>query len=153
MNEDKIKKYWERFVEVNDDVSVETPYDYWYFGHYEALAQELAELVITGKKTATASLLKSYEVDEEDIPEAGQYSVITDYHGNPMCIIRTNKVRIMPFNEMTAELAALEGEGDLSLKYWQDAHVEAFTYETKSYNGNFDISMDIVFEIFEVVYK
>jgi uncharacterized protein YhfF len=34
-------------------------------------------------------------------------------------VIRTLSLRLIRFNEMSAELAALEGEGDLSLAYWQ----------------------------------
>jgi uncharacterized protein YhfF len=47
---------------------------------------------------------------------------VLDGKGEAVCVIRTLSLRLIRFNEMSAELAALEGEGDLSLAYWQSAH-------------------------------
>ncbi|EEJ5958670.1 ASCH domain-containing protein, partial [Salmonella enterica] len=50
------------------------------------------------------------------------------------------------FNEMSADLAALEGEGDLSLAYWQAAHRAFFERE-----GNWSPEMELVYEEFAVL--
>ena len=46
-----------------------------------------------------------------------------------LCIIETVQVDVMPFEQVSAEFAAIEGEGDGSLAYWRQAHLEYFTRE------------------------
>ena len=104
---------------------------------------ELISLVLIGKKTATTSL---YE-DNEKLPIIGEESVICCDDGTKAAIVRTNDFKVMKFNEMTEEYAKLEGEGDLSLDYWEKVHYDFF----KSINKNFNYDSKIVFEIFELV--
>lgn len=103
---------------------------------------KLVDLVIKGKKTATTSI---YELDE--ISNGEEESILTYENGNKACIVKTKQVLIMKFNEMTLELARLEGEGDLSLNYWRKVHFDYF----KSIDKNFNNESKIIFEIFEVV--
>jgi uncharacterized protein YhfF len=117
----------------------------WAFGDSPAMADELAALVLCGIKTATCSAFSSY-ADDEPLPQIGQYSIILNGEGHPVCVIRTTALQLVRFNEMTPALAAMEGEGDLSLAYWQQGHREFFTRE-----GSFDEQMELVVEIFERV--
>lgn len=55
-------------------------------------------------------------------------------------------LRLIRFNEMSPELAALEGEGDLSLAYWQSAHQAFFERE-----GTWAPDMELVYEEFAVI--
>ena len=105
---------------------------------------KLIELVLSGKKTATTS-----NYDRNDLPIIDEETIIELNNGNDACIIKTIDYKIMKFNEMTEELAKLEGEGDLSLEYWRKTHYDFF----KSYNSNFNDETLIVFEIFEVIKK
>ena len=62
-------------------------------GEYEAWAfgeapDQLAELVRRGVKTATCSAALLYELEQEEYPKEGDYSVILDSTGNAVCIIR-----------------------------------------------------------------
>ncbi len=66
--------------------------------------------------------------------------------GRSVAILQTETVTLMKFADMRPELAALEGEGDLSLDYWRRAHKAYFTR-----NGVFTEDMDIVFETFRLV--
>jgi uncharacterized protein YhfF len=65
--------------------------------------------------------------------------------GRRVAILQTETVTRMKFADVTEELAALEGEGDLSLDYWQRAHREYFTR-----NGVFAEDMDVFFETFRL---
>ncbi|MGR4868778.1 ASCH domain-containing protein [Variovorax sp. LARHSF232] len=69
-------------------------------------------------KRATATSLWSLE----RLPAPGDLSIVTNWSGAPLCIIETLAVDVVPFNEVGAEFAATEGEGDGSLAYWQEAH-------------------------------
>jgi uncharacterized protein YhfF len=53
---------------------------------------------------------------------------------------------IIRFDEMSPELAALEGEGDLSLAYWRSAHQAFFERE-----GTWSPEMELVYEEFAVI--
>ncbi|HFU4497879.1 ASCH domain-containing protein [Streptococcus suis] len=70
----------------------------------------MGELVLEGKKTATAGALKSYQFENVDIPRLGQYNIVLDSKNQPLCIIRTTKVEIIPFLEVSSEQAYKEGE-------------------------------------------
>ena len=56
------------------------------------------------------------------LPKAGDLSVVTNWARTPLCVIETQRVEIVPYEEVSADFAATEGEGDGSLRYWQQAH-------------------------------
>ncbi len=94
-----------------------------------------------------------YEYFDEEIPKSDEYSIITDYEGNPKCIIRTTKVLQLNFDEVNERLAYIEGEGDKSLTYWRKEHKEIFSKILPRIGKKFTDNMPVVFEIFETVYK
>ncbi|MNR54891.1 ASCH domain protein [compost metagenome] len=63
-------------------------------------------------KSATCSGLVFYEIDNEPLPCVGDYSIILDSKDEPLAIIRTSEMTIMPMNEVPEEFAIAEGEGD-----------------------------------------
>lgn len=117
----------------------------WSFGDNAQLADELAVLVVEGKKTATCSSLSGFFSDST-IPVIGGFSIILNSQNEPVCVIRTRSLQLIRFNEVTEEQAKKEGEGDLSLAYWQDEHKTFFTRE-----GHFSEDMELVFEEFELI--
>lgn len=102
---------------------------------------KLIGLVLEGKKTATSSL---YNFDK--IPVIGEESIIHFDNEKDACIVETVDYKIIKYNEITEELAKLEGEGDLSLNYWKQVHLNFL----KSVNPNFKEDDKIIFEIFKV---
>lgn len=142
---------WARYC-AHAEIPTDTQHDEWAFAGGGELGDELAELVISGKKTATTSGFDFYELDGEEIPEVGSLSVVLNSSGAQVAVIRITSVEHVPFNQVTAEFARLEGEGDLSLRYWQDAHRDFFTEVFKEFNREFDELMLCVCETFEVVF-
>ena len=125
-------------------------------GTYEAGAfggnpDSLAKLVKNGIKTATCSAYCLYQAEGEPLPRPGDYSIILDSNDNAVCIIRTTKVYVTTFDQVSEEHAFKEGEGDRSLAYWGKVHEEFFTEELRSIGQNFDRKMDVICEEFEVV--
>ena len=140
------KEMWQVYCQERDFGRV----DFWQYG---VAADKLAKLTLDGVKTATASAYDLYLFDNtEDLPEINQYSVISDSKDEAICIIKTNKVTLVPFNEVTAEHAHKEGEGDRSLAYWRKVHQEFFTDCLKEVGLLFKEEMIVVCEEFEVVY-
>lgn len=80
------------------------------------------------------------------------YSIITDWLGEAKCIIQTKAVNIVPYNEVTEEFAATEGEGDKSLEYWRKVHWEFFSEECNEIGIEPTLNMLVVCEEFEVVF-
>ena len=125
-------------------------YEAWPFGE---APDKLAELVVQGVKTATCSAYDLYQVNNEPLPKAGDYSIILNSNNEAVCIIKTLKVYVTEFQKVSAEHAFKEGEGDRSLEYWRKVHVNFLTNELASVNLPFDESAKVVCEEFEVVYK
>lgn len=110
------------------------------FGDSPELADRLAALVVAGVKTGTCSAA----VHGPDA-EIGDRQVCLNGAGVPVCEIETIATQTLPFEQVTPELAALEGEGDLSHRYWRDAHIEFYKRE-----GTWQPDMDVIFETFRV---
>ena len=117
----------------------------WAFGDSSELANELAELVSKGIKTASCGSLSSLQ-SEEQPPSIGSYNIILNGEGKPVCVIRLIALRLVRFCDITEEFAWKEGEGDRSLSYWQQAHQAFFERE-----GRFSETMELVAEEFELI--
>ena len=99
--------------------------------------------MLDGKKTATTSL---YEYDS--LPTVGELSILTDSNNNDICILKTKKVIITEFTNITWDLAKLEGE-NISLEEWRKVHKDFFSKIDSSFNDD----TEVIFEIFEVIEK
>lgn len=142
------KELWEAFIMENN--LADCGYEAWAFG---VEADLLAYLVVTGEKTATTSAYPLYKLENEPLPVTGAYSIILDSKDNAICIIQTKKVSVVPFNEVTAEHAYKEGEGDKSLSFWRKVHEKFFTECLNEVGLKFTSDMKVVCEEFMVVYK
>lgn len=149
---EKVRKFWEEFRRANPQIGSDTTYQIWYFGVDEKDSAELAALVLEGKKTATASLPLEYAGKPEDAPVVGGYSVVTDFAGKPLCVVRTTEVRVVPYNEVDAEFAFDEGEGDQSLDYWREVHWDYFSKRCIAAGCQPSVEMPVNCERFELLY-
>ncbi len=92
------------------------------FGDNPALADELAELVLAGKKTATC-----WAAEQGLLTEVGKRMVVLDGAGRPRAVIETVELTQHRFPDVDAAFANDEGEGDRTLAYWRRAHEVYFT--------------------------
>ena len=122
------------------------------FGDSAEMADELAGLVLAGRKRATASLARDFSDDGEALPKRGDYVVVVDAGGRPLLVWRTTKVEVKPFREVDAAFAWDEGEGDRTLEDWLRGHRAYFLREAARQGFLFDEGMEAVFERFEVVW-
>ncbi len=149
---ERVTTFWADFCATSDEVSVDEPYQVWYFSNTQESAVELAELVISGKKIATASLAAVNELQPDVTPYVGGYSVVTDLIGEPKCVIRTVEVRQVPFDEVDPQFAFDEGEGDQTLEYWRDVHQNYFFHEAAEFGVEFGLQSMICCERFRLLY-
>ena len=128
-------------------------YEAWSFGDSPEMADTLGRLVVAGTKTATCCSLRGLELDGEPLPETGNLSIILDGRGEPLCVVETVEVEVKPYDEVGADFARAEGEGDRSLAHWREAHKRFFTREGKTAGYDFEKTMPLVCERFRVVYQ
>ena len=147
-----VQRFWEGFCASDPSVDSSTPFQTWYFGNSREMASELGRLVLAGRKTATASSLEMNRLQPENAPAPNGYSVVTDFDGDPLCVIRTTEIRHIPFDEVDAEFAADEGEGDLSLEYWRRVHWDYFTKEARERGFEFNGRSMICCERFRLLF-
>lgn len=140
------QEMWDLFSTAQN---ITAEFDAWAFGDD---ADGLADLVSRGIKRATTSLHLWYELENEPLPQAGEYSVILNGREEAVCVIQTTGVTVTPYQEVDASFACLEGEGDRSLAYWRRVHEAFFTGELKEAGMSFDPSMKVVCEEFIKVY-
>ena len=77
----------------------------------------LLQLTLSGIKTATASAYPFYEYENYNLPKVGDHNIILKTDRSALCIIRTTSVKVVPFLNVSAEHAYLEGEGDRNLRF------------------------------------
>ncbi|KXT74312.1 hypothetical protein SGODD07_00226 [Streptococcus gordonii] len=141
------KEMWQAYKKINPKIGDDI--DAWAFG---AEPDQLAELVLRGQKTATASAYELYKLENEPLPQAGSFDVILDSQDRAVCIVEITKVTVLPFNEVSADHAFKEGEGDKSLAYWQQVHQAFFTESLAEAGLEFSQEMGVVLEEFRKVY-
>ena len=139
------QKYWEMYWAGKEQPLSVTS---WQFG---GIPDELAQLVVDGVKTATCSNYLVYELENEPLPKVDDYSIVLNSKDEPVCIIRTSDVKIMPMNEVPLDFTFAEGEGDRTYEHWHKVHIEFFTKELKILGGEFSEEMLLVCERFELI--
>ena len=147
------EKLWAEFCHAKN-IDINTPYEAWAFCGGGPLGDELADLVIAGKKFGTASAYDEYILENalDEIPRIGDYSVILKDSGDAVCVIRNYEVYTRAFAEVSPFHAFSEGEGDCSLAYWRRVHTEFFEPDLNA--GGLKLTDDsrIVCEKFYVEY-
>lgn len=119
-----------------------TEMDSFSFGDSAELADELLELVLIGKKTATA--WAAAEGDKGIV--VGKRWIVKDGQGRSGAILETVELTRRRFGEVDAAFAHDEGEGDRSLAWWREAHRRYFTRR-----GEFWPEMELYCERFRLI--
>lgn len=148
----EIDEYWNRFIKEtgrseDDRCSGDINFEAQGF-----VGDELITLVLAGKKTAFFSSWATYSIDQEPLPVSGELYVVLDRADNPRCVIETESVNIVPFNEVTWEMAQKEGE-DSNIEEWRERKREYLEDEGAILGFEFSPDIKLVYQTFKVVYK
>ncbi len=147
-----VEEFWRDFLRETGR-NPDTRYlESFHFDLNEKSANELLELVLSGKKRATASSLLAYEKEGSNAPKVGDLSIVTDWDGIPRCVIETTAVTIYKFRDITFDICKREGE-DECLETWREGHTRYFTADGRELGYEFSEDMPVLFEDFEVVYS
>lgn len=149
----KAQELWEEFCE-HHHIDRNIPYQAWAFCGGGPVGDELANLVMIGRKFGTASAYDDYIWEDclDEIPKVGDYSIVLNDNGDALCVIRDYEVYIRPFGDVSPFHAFSEGEGDFSLDYWRRVHIDFFEPSFKENGVAFTDDSLIVCEKFCVEY-
>lgn len=143
----KINKFWLDFCQKHD-VDPASLDEAFALGANSEDADILSDLINRKIKTATTSI---YDPDDE-MPVVGSYSIVLNGKNEPVCVIQTKTVEIMPFKNVSAKHAYLEGEGDRTYESWRKSHLKFFTWECREeLNREFTEDTEVVCESFEKI--
>lgn len=150
-------RYWRQFLAAHPPATGEArPYveafSFGFGGDGGEAAEEIAGLVIAGRKTATGSLLWTYEHDAKPVPAAGDCWIVLGLAGAPRCVIETRQVEVFPYAEVPEIYAELGGEGDLSVAHWRSLYRRYIDSECARIGREPGDTVPLVMERFEVVY-
>ncbi len=149
-----VEQYWQRYLQslppsdrpVNPRVEAS-------FAGSRSLTDNLLELFLCGKKTAGSSIVEDFVSAGDPLPEVGRYWICLNSNDLPSCILRTQRVVMNKFKDVTGEIAIAEGEGDLSLDYWRKTHAEIYLPHLSSWGVEALDDATVITEYFELVYK
>ncbi len=147
----RTRAYWQKFLRETGRAEALAPYEVFSFSVSEESANELLGLVLSGKKRATSGSVDGCRLSGQRPPRQGDLSVVTDWAGNPRCVIETESVTVLPFDEIPFERAALEGE-DGHIESWRKNHRGFFSREGARLGYAFHEKLPVAFETFRVVY-
>lgn len=152
MTQAEIESYWENFLAAHPSYRGK-PYIVEPFGDNPALADELGNLVLSGRKSATCSAVWDFEAKGEPLPQVGTLWLVLDGRGEPMCVVETIEATIRTYNEVDEDFARAEGEDDLTLASWREGHRRFFTRTLATIGRDFSEDMPLICERFRVIYK
>ena len=141
------QEMWNAYKQINSAIGDEI--DAWAFG---VDADFLADLVLKGEKTATASAYDLYALEDEPLPQEGKFDVILDSQNQAVCIVEITRVSVESFKYVSADHAFKEGEGDKSLAYWRRVHEDCFAEWLREAGLTFTPESKVVLEEFRKVY-
>ena len=121
------------------------------YGDSPELSAELIALIRSGHKRAGTGLLWAYEHDGDHIAQAGDIEIVVDHRHQPALVTRITRSEIIAYSAVTAEYAAMEGEGDGSLAYWRAAHWNFFSRECARIGRTPSESMPVICNVFELL--
>ena len=149
-----VERYWNQYL-MSIPGGQQQPSRYvecFAFGITPADAREIAQLVLDGIKTATGSVLWSYDADKKPLPIVGDLWIVIAGSDAPVCIINTTEVRIIPFDEVAADYAWDGGEEDRCLESWREIYWEYIERECQRIGLEPNTKAPLLMERFRVVY-
>ncbi|WP_353328609.1 ASCH domain-containing protein [Chitiniphilus shinanonensis] len=146
------RAYWQAFLRDTGRPQDTACYGCDVIGDTRELILALMALILPGRKRATTSCVAEYETSGEAPPQVGSLTILTDFDGNPVCVIETTAITTLRFCDMTFDLCQREGEDDC-LESWVKNHLAFFTRDAAAKGYPFTPESLVLFEDFAVVYQ
>lgn len=87
------------------------------------LRRKLVDAVLRGHKVATAGLASEFAPHTEDpLPKPGDHWQLLGYDNEPVGVVETTAIQVVPAGQVDLQFARDEGEGFESVVQWRAAH-------------------------------
>lgn len=151
---ERISRFWDTYLRSLPPLQRRdrTYYEAFAFGDSPEMADRLGALVLDGVKTATSELLWERQTEDGPLWGVGDEHVVLDGRGNPVCVIRTTELRVVPFDRVDERFAWDYGEGDRTLAWWRENVGAYYEERCRSLSRTASEDMPLICERFEVVY-
>jgi uncharacterized protein YhfF len=126
--------------------------DAWGFGDAPELMDELLGYVLEGIKRTSTDLLKESELEGWPNSREGEYNIILNGKDQPVAVIKTVSVRRVKYQDVDADHAFWEGEGDRTLETYFLEHDKYYKRRGEALGFTFHKDMLVDLVRFELVY-
>ena len=122
------------------------------FGDHAELSDALLDLVVSGRKRATATLVKEFAADGVPLPRVGSHWIACDASGAPRVILRSTELRLGTIADADEAFAVDEAEDDRSLEAWLVSHRRYWDRVCAALEIEWSDDLEILFERFTVAW-
>lgn len=147
---DIYEDFWQAFLEETDTPENSYCNRCTYFGDSEEESVNIMEQLLRGEKTAVSHCVPYYIVTRSPMPKVGDYTMVTDFYGNPGCILKCVDVVIDPIGAIPEEVARQEAEGDL--EQWRGEKRREFKALSEKAGFHYNDELPVLMELVERVY-
>ena len=146
------KKYWQVYLDSASGDLLKNPRVEASYAGNQLSTDKLLGLYLSGGKTAGSGIVEDFISAGDPLPQVGNFWILLNSLDEPSCILRTERVVLNRFLDVSAEIAVAEGEGDLSLQYWRETHRQFFAPFLKSWGVEDIENATVVTEFFRIVH-
>lgn len=147
---DIYEDFWQAFLEETGTPENSYCNRCTYFGDSEEASVNIMEQLLRGEKTAISHCVSYYIVTRSPMPKVGDYTMVTDFYGNPGCILKCVDVVIDPIGAIPEEVARQEAEGDL--EQWRGEKRREFKALSEKAGFHYNDELPVLMELVERVY-
>lgn len=148
--EDIYQDFWTAFLEQTGVPENSYCGRYTYFGSSEEASVEILEQLLRGEKTLISHCVPHYIVTRTPMPKVGDYTMVTDFYGNPCCILKTEDVTIVPLPEVEEGMILGECQGNIT--QWRQGKQEEFQAMAKQGGFHYSDELPVLLEHVVVVF-
>lgn len=147
-----LSEYWKKFLDFRGLNEDEIGFSGEFSFEKTLTGEQQLFLLLSGKKTAAFSCFESYSINMEPVPMSGEIYIVTNKDGEPRGIIEVTDVSVVPFCEISWELAQRDGEAE-NIEDWHIRQREAFEDEAAICGFEFNEQTKILCQQLRVIFK
>ena len=149
--EDIYGDFWAAFLEESGTPTTTVLENYMYFGDSESSSVAAVEQMLRGEKTAVSRCISYFLTTNQRIPQTGDYTLVTDFYGNPCCIFRTLAVTIAPMPEISDALR-IQDAPERSPAEWLTLRQQEYRDLAQRFGFHYHDELLVLMETVELVY-
>lgn len=123
---------------------------YTYFGNSQEESVEILEQLLRGEKTAISHCVPYYIVTRTPMPKAGDYTMVTDFYGNPCCVLKCVDVVIDPVDQIPEDIARQECQGEFP--QWLERKRAEFRASAQKAKFHYNDGLPVLMELVKVMF-